>query len=300
VAYNSQDNEYLIVFECEDAVGDGRDLVSIIVDANGQSSFSPNGIATSSSYTDTRPSVAYNPSSNSYMVVWERRPGSDGAKDIWRAILDSTGAISGTEYGIATYVGDQQYPDVAYSPAVSRYLVVWEDHYTVWTNRPDIYGASLDSSGSDASYLSITGLNAVGGQTRPAVAANGANGRWMVVWRDSRNSGSTGYDIYGQQMEHSGGLLIWGSQVRMADYWSNSDWPDVAWGQVGVGDGEFLTVWSDASLINGQRLQANSTLSGDEIAVSTDRVSGKILPAVAYASAEDSWWVVWLDSRDYG
>ena len=300
VAYNSQDDEYLVVFECEDAVGDGRDVVSIIVDSDGQSSYSPNGIATNSSYTDTRPAVAYNPSNNTYLVVWERRSSSSNARDIYRAVLDSSGAISGTEYGIATYAGDQQFPDVAYSPVVSLYLVVWEDHYTTWVNPPDIYGVSLDNSGSVSSYLSITGLDAVGGQARPAVAANGTNGRWMVVWSDSRNSGSTGYDIYGQQMANSGGLYVWRSQIRMADYWSNSDWPDVAWGQVGADHGEFLAVWSDSGVIMGQRIGASGVFAGSEITVSTNRVSGKLLPAVAFDSADETWWVVWQDSREYG
>jgi len=280
VAYNSQDDEYLVVFEWEDVDGgSGRDLASIRVDANGQST-SPYSVARSNSYTDTRPAVAYNPTNNTYLAVWERSPGSDGAKDIYGAILSSSGALSGAEFVIASWEGDQQYPAVAYSAARDRHLVVWEDHWPSWTNRPDIYGVSVDGLGSISvtDYENITGADAPDAQIRPAVAANDANGRWLVAWSDSRNYGTTGYDIYAQQVYSNGTILLWGSQIHIGDFWGAAWAPDVAWGQVGSGDGEFLTVWSENSLIYGQRVLAGSILTGDVITVSTNYASSKNVP----------------------
>jgi hypothetical protein len=301
VAYNSQDDEYLVVFEWETVGGgSGRDLASIVVDSNGQAALSPNGIATSSAYTHTRPALAYNPTNNTYLVVWERSPSSDGSKDIWGAILHASGSLSGTAFWIANWAGDQQYPDVAYSTVVSRYLVVWEDHYPTWLYEPNIYGVSLNNQGSDPDHYSITS-DIEGWQIQPAVAANAANGRWMVTWSDSRDLAATGYDIYVQQIQISGGApVVWGSQVHIGDFWGTADTPDLAWGQVGSGDGEFLTVWSENSNIYGQRVQANSALAGDLITVSTLVTASQSVPVLAFDSADEAWWVVWADSRDYG
>lgn len=303
VAYNSQEDEYLVVFEWEDTgSGSGRDLASIIVDSNGQAALSPNGVATGGAYTDTRPAVAYNPTNNTYLVVWERSPDSNGTKGIWGVILNSGGSVSGTEFTIAAWPGDQVYPDVAYSAAAGRYLVVWEDHWPTWPNTPNIYGRVVHSSGSAADGEIITG-DAAGDQTSPAVTANGSNGRWLVAWRDSRNSATTGDDIYGQQMQFSDpSLLTWGSQITVGviSGYTYAGPPDVAWGQVGSGDGEFLTVWAENDLVYGQRVQADSALAGDVISVSTDYTSSKYVPAVAFDSVDKAWWVAWADNRDYG
>jgi len=297
VAYNSQDDEYLVVFEWEDASG-GRDLASIIVDSNGQAAYSPNGVATSDAYTDTRPAVAYNPTNNTYMAVWERR-GATGNKYIHGAILKSGGSVSNT-FTLPILPGDQVFPDVAYSAAVDRYLVVWEDRWTGWSNPPDVYGASLDCSGSSRQVLHVSGNSTPGEQASPAVMANGSNGRWLVAWRDSRNYSTTGYDIYAQQVEFSGAPSPWGSQTTVSAISGYAGSPDVAWGQVGSGDGEFLTVWAENNLIYGQRVEASSALAGDVVSVSANYVSRKYVPAAAFDSVDKAWWVVWADDRDYG
>ena len=302
VAYNSQDGEYLVVFEWPDVDGGpGRDLASIRVEADGQSALSPYSVARSNDYTDTRPAVAYNPTDNSYLAVWEHL-GTSGDKEIYGAILNASGIVSGSELPITYWAGDQEYPDVAYATDAGRYLVVWQDDYTAWANRPDIYGLSVDSLGSDGKYASITGIDAPGDQTRPAVATNGANGRWLVTWRDSRNSGTTGDDIYGQQVEFSESgttIELWGSQVVVGALpgWARA--LDVAWGQVGSGDGEFLAVWSEDEALYARRVQADNTLPGDVIAVS-DADCYKYVPAVAFDPAENTWWTVWADNREKG
>lgn len=299
VAYNSQDNEYLVIFEWEDAGGgSGRDIASILVDANGQSALAPNGVATTDAFTDTHPTVAYNPTDNTYLAVWERAAAT-GDSYIQGAILHSSGAPSST-FTISYWTGDQRYPDAAYSATCNCYLVVWEDHWPSWDNRPDIYGAIVSASGSILDYESVTGLNAPGNQTRPAVTTNASNGRWMVTWQDSLNSGTTNDDIYGQQMQFAGASLSrWGDQVHIGALVGWGSTPDVAWGQVGSGDGEFLAVWPENSNMYAQRIQADSVLASGVITVS-NYASGKYAPAVAFDSADGAWWVVWADNRDYG
>ena len=299
IAYNSQDDEYLVVFEWPDSgSGIGRDLVSIRVDASGQAALSPNGVAVSTAYTDTRPAVAYNPTNNTYLVVWERSPGN-GGKDICRAVLNASGTISGTEYIVAGWDGNQLFPDVAYSAVDDRYLVVWEDYYAYWTYEPNIYGAVLDEAGASVAFENVTG-DVLGDQTLPSVAANTVSGSWLVTWQDSRNSGTTENDIYGQQMSVSGSTLSpSGPQVAIGTLSGWAGAPDVVWGQPSSGDDAFLTVWAEDSVLYGQRVAADSTLTGDPTTIS-DYESAKSVPAVAFDTVESEWWVVWADNRDYG
>ena len=300
VAYNSQDDEYLVVFEWEDAGGGaGRDIASILVDASGQAALSPYGIDASSTYTDTRPAVAYNPTNNTYLVVWERSNGV-GDKNIAAVALHSSGSVSGTASLVANWTGDQKLPDVAYSAVDGMYMVVWEDHYTTWTNGPDIFSAVLDDTATVVDWKSVTGLDAPDEQTQPAVAANTTSGGWLVAWRDSRNMGTTGYDVYGQRMSVSGSTLSTsGTQVAIGTLAGWAGAPDVSWGQPDSGEGAFLTVWAEDAVLYGQRVAADSTLPGGTITVS-DYESAKSVPAVAFDTLERSWWVVWADNRDYG
>ena len=134
----------------------------------------------------------------------------------------------------------------------------------------------------------------------PAVAANATDGRWLVTWQDSRNSGTTGYDVYGQQMSVSGTTLSTsGSQVAIGTLAGYAGAPDVVWGQPDSGDGAFLTVWAEDSVLYGQRVAADSTLTGGTITIS-DYESTKSVPAAAFDTLESAWWVVWADNRDYG
>ncbi len=294
VAYNSHTDEHLVVFEWPDEVG--RDIASILVDADGQAAYSPNGVAISDAYTDTNPAVAYNPTDNNYLAVWEREAPT-GEKFIHGAILNPSGTFS-KEVAIASWAGDQVYPDVAYSTASGLYLVVWEDHYPTWTNEPNLYGRSMDGLGDNKQWVFILG-DVAGGQTLPAVAANNANGRWMVTWRDSRDSATTNDDIYGKQVASSGNTT-WGGQVPIATVAGWASAPDVAWGQVGSGDGEFLAVWSENETMYARRIQANNVLLSEAITVSSHLTSNKYIPAVTYNAVERKWWTVWEDNRDKG
>ena len=60
-----------------------------------------------------------------------------------------------------------------------------------------------------------------------------------------------------------------------------------------------MAVGDEDSVLYGQRVAADSTLSGGTIVVS-DYASSKSVPAMAFDTLERSWWVVWADNRDYG
>ena len=300
VAYNEDENQYLVVFDWDLNGTDNQDIMAMSMTAEGQQvGYNPITIYAGSE-DDSRPAIARDPYGNGYLVVWQRRNGG-GEYDIYGSVITDT---IGAPFPIATWSGNQLYPDVAYATATGRYLVVWEDHYLNWPNRPDIYGASLDSARTDVDYLSITGLDAVGGQTYPAVTTNGFNYRWLVTWQDSRNSGTTSNDIYGQAVSFlSGNLALEGSEIPIGVLPDYAGAPAVGWGQVDPATsvyGEYLVTWPESDTMYAQRLDGQDYgLVEDPITVS-DYASGKSNPAVVYATESEDWWVVWQDNRDFG
>src|SRR5207244_8457281 len=82
------------------------------------------------------------------------------------------------------------------------YLAVWEDHRDLSTRGADVYGARVTSDGVvlETGGFAISFAN--GDQKNPAVASNGKD--YLVVWEDSRNSGTAGIDIYGARVTGEG------------------------------------------------------------------------------------------------
>jgi hypothetical protein len=296
VAYNPDEDEYLVVFDWDWDGSDGHDVMFTTVYSNGGTAPMPLDVASSTDFDDAYPAVAYNPDAGNYLAAWQRRQDT-GDYQIFGSIITDT---AGSPFPITVSGGDQVYADVAYATGPQRYLVVWEDHAIGFSPPPDIRGASIDGGGAGIQILHISGYSTSGEQTYPAVAINDATGRGLVTWQDSRNSGTTGDDIYGQQVYFpAGGPLLWGSQIHIGTLSGQAGAPAVAWGQVGAAGGEFLAVWAEDNVVYARRIQADNTPTGGPITVS-DFSSGKSHPAVAHATGSNDWWVVWEDNRDYG
>lgn len=117
------------------------------------------------------------------------------------AVLDPT---IGPEMGMDSAVsapagGAQSRPKVAGGGA-GLWLVVWEDARGADT---DVYGALVDNTGTLTSTGFVIG-SGVGSQFQPAVAFDGS--QFLVVWADTRNSATTGTDIYGTFVDTLGNL----------------------------------------------------------------------------------------------
>lgn len=299
VAYNPDDDEYLVVFDWDfGGVGD-RDVMFVVVDPDGGISPMPIAIADDTNWDDSNPGVAYNPDDGNYMVVWERRDASNVAQVYGSMVTDHVAALP---FGIKTGNADHLGPDVAYSTGAGRYLVVWEDHGAGWTLPPDIDSASYNGVGGDGRYLHIAPqpVTQASRQTNPAVAAHGTAAHWLVVWEDSRSVATTGINVWGQQVEYdTGSLDLYGSAVAIGSALGDADSPDAAWGQTGGPGGEYLAVWVERELVDlvfAQRIDSTTALLGDSILVSSRAGSGKFDPGVVFASSSNAWWAVWSDA----
>ena len=162
------------------------------------------------------PSVGFDPITKRFLVAWEDLrddPNSNTNTKIYGQLLYSGGGLYNENFILSYQDTDdnkQQDPEVAnskqtkpfvgYDSVNQRYFVVWQDgrNGTISEENLDIYGQSVDGEGS------LRGSNyfisqAPANQWNPVVAYNSQSREFLALWKDGRNTSSTGADIYGQR-----------------------------------------------------------------------------------------------------
>jgi hypothetical protein len=270
VAYNSKDNEYLVVWHGNTAEGGlvvgefeiwGHLLKGDSTPIESGFRISDMGPKGDADYDALFPDVAYNSTDNQYMVVWE---GDDQAYDrvddefeIWGQRLNASGGVVGvTGFRIST-MGPYKDPDrwalrpaIAYNPQNNEYLVVWYgDHFA--DNLFDVFGQRLQADGShvgaDDFPMSMmdNGPNLDYFARHPAVAYDGRNNEYLVVWQDDELLAGE-YEVFGQRVDAASGKLLDGN-TRLSDMGPYGDTlfdansPAVAYG--GAANNQYLVVW---------------------------------------------------------
>jgi len=260
----------------------------------------------SSAFGEQRnPAVAYNHSSDEYLVVWwDDRDRIMTGYNIYGRLIASDGETGGSDCPIVTAAGDQHHPDVVYNSTLSEYLVIWQDlRYGDW----DIHARRVSSDCTlPGNEFVVSGVP--GRQWHPAVAYDNINGQYLAVWWDNRNSQSSGDDIYGQVFSFDGTLVGSNFPVSIAD--GLQAYPDVAWNGA---EHQYLTVWADNRNststgfdIYAQRISAQGELLDSEgtpgadpainLAIST-AASDQDRPVVAYNVEANQYLTAWQDLR---
>ncbi len=284
VAYNSQLNEYLAVWE--EVIRDfDHDIYAIRVNGQGI----PIGIELMvgiSANMDTHPEVAYSPMKNEYLVVWENEYSLTD-----HDILAQRVAADGTLVGGIIYVAyTTQYdmkPVVTYNPNTQEYLVVYErrvgsDEFA----QQDLYGQLVYEDGTPIGngFAIATGLL---DEQNAAVACDGLN--YLVVWQGDYNVET---NIYGQRIEYDGVLI--GDQIGISTWEDDQLVPRITYDS---DDGHYFVVWEDHHFspweIYGQSLDTNGNLVGNQVGVALGGSNNRTDPNVAYMSSSRSYLVVW-------
>ena len=288
VAYNSQDDEYLVVWH--DQRAGNWDIYGQRVDLDGTLLGSTFAICSDTS-AQLNPAVAYNLDANQYLVVWDDRRTDDG--DIYGQIVEADGGLSGGNV-VAADAGatGRHLPRLAYNPISGEFLVVFgyaAENNNVRGRRLGVTGAPL------AAEIDIaTGATE---QYYPDVACRTmepGGGDYLVVWRDTDGALQ---DIRGQRLDQTGGLLGGLAICTQAnDQWS----PAVAYSP---DDDRYLVVWPDdrdsatqGRNIYGRQVSGAGLLYGD-FAISTASGAQSAV-AVTYGSGPGNYVVVWQDSRN--
>lgn len=355
VAYNSQNDEYFVVWSGED---DSGTLVDNEFEIWGQritaatgaligtpiriSDMGPDGDATFSANT---PAVAYNSANNEYLVVWSGEDNTaplvvDEFEIFGQRLNAETGAEVGTnDFRISSMGpdGDTNYsatsPDVVYNSAAGEYLVVWEgDDNTapLVDEEREIFGQRLTAAtgaevGTDDFRISDMGTDGSGNfdALEPAVAFGTSANGYLVVWRGDDNTGTLvddEFEVFGQRLASADASAIGTNDFRLSDMGPDGDTNygaqsvDVAYNST---NGEFLVVWhgddNTGTLVDDELeafAQRVTAATGAEIGTNDFRVSSLgtdgdntltvLSVAVAYNSISNRYMVTFVGDSDQG
>ena len=138
------------------------------------------------------------PAGGGSLIVWEDTTLA-GETLIGGHLIDAGGATSGSLLTLSPYYSLREYAALAYEGQSGRYLLAWQQ--AAGAAQTDIFLQGIDAQGrAISSPLNLTTEGTVA-QGRAAVAAG--SGAYLVVWEDSRNQGTTGVDLYAQQIDQN-------------------------------------------------------------------------------------------------
>jgi hypothetical protein len=284
VAYNSIDDEYLVVWH--DRRAGNLDIWGQRVGLDGSLLGGSFAICSDTS-PQLSPHVAYNLDTNQYLVVWEDRR-TDA--DIYGQRVNANGSLDGAEVPIAgAGTTARRVPRVAFNPISGEYLVVYA--YEAEIN--NIRGRSVPAAGipTEAEFDIATGAT---DQNYPDVACRTlepGGGGYLVIWRDT---GGAQRDIKGERLNQAGDLL--GSLdicTQAGDQWT----PVVAYSP---DDDRYLVAWPDGRGttrdVYGRQVGGAGALL-PEFAISTANGDQSRL-TITYGSGSANYIVAWDDTRN--
>jgi hypothetical protein len=192
VVYNGQANEYLVVYQNTWA-GGGQDIDAERVLASDGTPLGWVNIAAGTGYRSS-PDVAYNPTSNRYLIAYTFRPTSvlDSGDIYGKVATWNIGNLS-SEIHICDDANDQN--SVALASSAEEFLSVWADAPSastteIYARRVGAYGAPQGPSGG----FWITG--SPGRHDNAPDVATGNGRGYLITWQ--RFEGGLNWDVYGR------------------------------------------------------------------------------------------------------
>jgi len=285
VAYNSQDHQYLVVFN------DTWNVLGRLV--------SDSGVVVKSfwiSYASSSQSadVAYNPNRNEYVVVWEH---DDGIRpNIYSRALSAQGAHLGNEetLGSGPALRSRTRPVIAYSQVAHKYLVVFESVVQA-SITGDIEAQLLSDEGAKdgVNYFIVQGSFSTS-HSRPAVTYNRSRNEFLVVWQYATSGNNT---IRGRRVQGNGALM-YPESVVIASTSEQELVPDVAAIPTAPNKGQYLVVYQFGSAGSNCEIYGRSVdgeLNVGSFVYPATGLGDQMRPAVAGNEASDEFLVVWTE-----
>ncbi|HEX5036273.1 MAG TPA: myxococcus cysteine-rich repeat containing protein [bacterium] len=247
LAYNSTDNQYLLVWQSFEFGPSGAEIFGQILDAEGkpvggnfQVSQMEIGPGFETIYQAFLPKVAYNSVNNEYLVVWfgdaEAPPLTDNEFEIYGQRLSAAGAPVGDDDFRISQAGNDgnalqtaRAPDVAYNPDRNEYFVVWDANHLLVPGgfEREIYGQRLAGDtgaavGSNDFRISTAGPS---GDSQfsaifPSVAYNPVAGEYLVVWTgddDEEPLVDNELEVFGQRIDAATEDQVGENDFRISD-----------------------------------------------------------------------------------
>ena len=293
VAYNTTDNEYLVIWHGTETLINDEDIYGQRINAAtgaevGTNDFQISSVGSASTTEDGFfADLAWNSVNNEYLVAWEDTRGGD--REIWGQFVGNTGTLIGSDFQISdmgTSAADPtqfvaQEPAVSHNPTNNKFLVAWvgDDNVNGLVNGETeqfgqlIDGATRSATGPDDFQISFA-AGANGASTLltafgdPRIAYSTTQNEFFVVWEGEDTGHTNGEtEIYSQRVNANTGALVGnntrltliGGMIGQGSFFPRPNDPDVVWNPV---SNEYLVVYeSDGAntgeyAIHGQRVNA--------------------------------------------
>ena len=250
VAYNSQHDEYLVVWYTKQGPNTW-DIWARRVGSDG-SLKSWFNVATGASKR-WEPAVAYSPVQDEYLIVYTFEVGASDY-DILATRVKWDGSWKSAEFVIMAPLGIQWTPSVAYNSQNDEYLVVYANVWASGTH--DIAAQRVDGDGTLLSWRNIA-TSATDLRSVPDVAYNAARNEYLIAYSYMQGSVLTQSDIRGKVASANMGDL---SPQEIIICNNNRDQTRLA---VAAGPDEYLVAWLDGVFGSGQDDVFARRLSGD-------------------------------------
>jgi Ca2+-binding RTX toxin-like protein len=215
VVYNSQANEYLVVW-LADGLGTndeleifGQRLSAAGAELGGDFRISTTGTDGDTARAAGDPAVAYSPQANEYLVAWHGDGlATDNENEVFGQRLSATGAELGTDFRISSRAA--VHPAVTHNSQANEYLVVWRGSGATDVGL-EVFGQRLSASGEKVGAdlrISTTGNDGEPGPStdQPAVAYEASSNEYLVTW-NADGLATNKFEIFGQRLRADGAEL---------------------------------------------------------------------------------------------
>jgi hypothetical protein len=190
VAYNSEDNSFLVCWEDYRTETLTSDIWGVVCDGDGVPG-TPAEIYAGDDL-QTYPALAYAPGArNCYLLTWEDH--SEGDAEIFTMIVNPSGVATATAVNITSSYWQQTGPAVAYDPHSDQFVVAWKDNYN---DTDDIFAQIVTGAGVRKDEFTMVSQDRWNGNEHyPAIALNTWDHEFLFVFGFDLNGD---WDIAGQ------------------------------------------------------------------------------------------------------
>ena len=283
IAFSPTSDLYLVVW-ADKRAGGSWDIYGRLLDATGTPQGGELPIAVSNR-ARTAPDIVYDPSSDSFMVVWQQRTDGVTLNDIAAQLINSDGSL-GNGF-LLSNTGDQDYAPALATDGSGGFLAAWRRGPA--SGDSDLYGQRFTATGLVDGEIVIS--NAVGAQRRLDVAhhagmANGAD-VYFIGWDDDRTATR---QVYGQYVAGDGTLIAGNFRID-ASPGANATYAAAA------PMGEYIAVgWRQAGNLYLRLVEEDGSLGVPQLLSD----AGKLQHQIAFAPSSTGLWAVWESSQDNG
>ncbi len=198
--------------------------------------------ATGQSLDNEDPGVAYDPTLDRFLVVFEKEM-INSDEEIFGQFVSNAGVLIGGEFRISVtgvdgnIAVDAADPKIVFNPITNQYMVVWRADQL--DGDTEMYGHLVNPDGTLVNGLGneirISQNGPDGNNTyylsTPTIEVNTTSGEYFAVWQANATSATSDYNIYGQRLT-SAGVLVGGLGAEIQLSQTGVTVPDSQYGSV--------------------------------------------------------------------